>query len=251
MLLPALAKAKVRAKRIKCVNNLKSIALSANGQDRLPWNMAPRQLANAYGAGNESNCLDIETLWTPFRHDLNTPKVLMSPCDPEVYRHHQAVVDEGFNWADVEASMQSYAVFLGASTSRPNNIIASSRNIDAHSEVEPWKWNWGTAAPNAKFGVTLWEDGELEGLFRGADEVGSEDEEEHEHGHSGPELEQIAMASLMKSQGQVALTDGSARQVSDAQLRAQLKQMMNSRGGATLSTAPFATRPFLEEDHGH
>ena len=252
MLLPALAKAKVRAKRIKCVNNLKSIALSANGQDRLPWNMAPRQLANAYGAGNESNCLDIETLWTPFRHDLNTPKVLMSPCDPEVYRHHQAVVDEGFNWADVEASMQSYAVFLGASTSRPNNIIASSRNIDAHSEVEPWKWNWGTAAPNEEFGVALWEDNSVEASgFRGAEEMGHHEEEGEEHHGEGPGLAEITMAMLIKNQGQIAYIDGSAKQCNDSDLADSLKKMMNSKGGSTRFAAPFATRPWLEEDHDH
>tara|TARA_Y100000588_G_scaffold187042_1_gene201139 strand:+ start:5019 stop:5939 length:921 start_codon:yes stop_codon:yes gene_type:complete len=274
MLLPALAKAKVKAARVKCVNNLKTIAQAANMQDILPWNRPPNGVANAYGAGKSVNCLNIETIWKPFGGDMGTPKVLMSPCDPEVVMHQQGVQAEGFDWADAEAAMQSYAVFLGASTSRPNNIIASTRNIDAHSEVSPWKWNWGTATPNAKYGVTLWEDGDVEaGGFRGADEIGGHQEEHHEeegeehheeeheehheeeheeHHGAGPGLMKITMAMLNKNQGQIALIDGSARISNDADLAGSLDKMMKSVGGNTRFTAPFATRPWLEEDdHDH
>jgi hypothetical protein len=62
---------------------------------------------------------------------------------------------------------------------------------------------------------------------------------------------EITMAGLMKSQGQLALTDGSARQTSDADVKKQLNAMMLSRGGRTKIPAPFATRPFLEEHHEH
>ena len=255
MLLPALARAKAKAARIKCVNNLKSLAQGAIMQNRLPWNSTPRSLGSAYGPNWRSDCLSIETIWKPFGQHLGTPKVLLSPCDPALEVHHEGVVAEGFNWADVEASMQSYALFLGASTSRPNNIIASTRNISAHNEVEPWKWNWGTAAPNAEFGITLWEDGDIEAMWRGADEYEDEEgheEEEHGHGHGGPELNQTLMSRLNKSQGQIAFIDGSAKQSTDADLKTSLKAMMSSRGGSTLTAAPFATRPFLEDDeHNH
>ena len=253
MLLPALAKAKAKANRIKCVNNLKSLA-SAYAMSAPPWNSgSPRTLDSIYD--DRADCLDIQHLWKPLGKVVSTPKILSSPSDPETQEHYEGVMASGFDWAEVEGAMQSYAVYLGACTQRPSNILMSTRNIDAHPEVEPWKWNWGTATPNEEFGITLWEDGEVEGSFRGADEIQGDGEEEDgdhdDHGHEGPELMEITMAGLMKSQGQLALTDGSARQTNDADVKKQLNAMMNSRGGSTKIPAPFATRPFLEEHHEH
>ena len=41
MLLPALAKAKAKANRIKCTNNLKSIGAAFTMEERFPWNNTP------------------------------------------------------------------------------------------------------------------------------------------------------------------------------------------------------------------
>jgi len=247
MLLPVLAKAKAKANRIKCVNNLKSLA-SAYALGNPPWNLTPRTLNGIYGVGNNADSLNIEHLWKPLGKSVSNPKILSSPCDPETQEHYEGVMASGFDWGEVESSMQSYAVYLGACTQRPSNILMSTRNIDAHPEVEPWRWNWGTATPEAKWGITLWEDGEIEGSFRGADEVGIA---AGGHGHGGPELMEITMAGMMKSQGQMTLADGSARQTNNADLQKQLTAMMNSRGGTTIQPAPFATRPHLEEGHAH
>ena len=247
MLLPVLAKAKAKANRIKCVNNLKSLA-SAYALGNPPWNLTPRTLNGIYGVGNNADSLNIEHLWKPLGKSVSNPKILSSPCDPETQEHYEGVMASGFDWGEVESSMQSYAVYLGACTQRPSNILMSTRNIDAHPEVEPWRWNWGTATPEAKWGITLWEDGEIEGSFRGADEVGIA---AGGHGHGGPELMEITMAGMMKSQGQMTLADGSARQTNNADLQKQLTAMMNSRGGTTIQPAPFATRPHLEGGHAH
>ena len=58
------------------------------------------------------------------------------------------------------------------------------------------------------------------------------------------------MAGLNKSQGGLALTDGSARQSNNADVKKQLTAMMKSRGGTTVLPAPFATR-LSEEGHAH
>ena len=256
MLLPALAKAKAKANRIKCVNNLKSLASAYVAKGNPPWNETPRTLDSMYGAGNHADALCIEHLWKPLGGVVSNPKILSSPSDPETQLHYEEVVAEGFDWGHVESPMQSYAAYLGACTQRPSNILLSTRNIDAHNEVEPFQYVFGTATPNPEFGVTLWEDGQIECSFRGADEIEGDghhdDDHDHDHGHGGPELMEITMAGLNKSQGGFALTDGSARQASNADVQKQLTSMMKSRGGRTKTPAPFASRPFMHEDeHNH
>ena len=249
MLLPALAKAKAKANRIKCVNNLKSLASAFVAKGDAPWNQSPRNLDSVYGKGNYADTLCIEHVWKGLGGEISNPKILSSPSDPECQEHYEAVMGEGFDWAHVESPMQSYAAYLGACLQRPSNIILSTRNIEAHNEVEPWQWNFGTATPNSDFGVTLWENGDIECDLRGADEIGSGGGGHAGHGHGGPDLEEITMAGLMKSQGGISLTDGSARQVNNADIQKQVNAMMNSRGGRTKFVAPFATRPFMHEDH--
>ena len=247
MILPVLAKAKAKANRMKCVNNLRTIAQGVVMAGRLPWNSTPRSLDSIYGKGNHHYALDIERIWRPLGKNVVSPKILMSPCDPEVQEHYEAVTAEGFGWSkgELEASAQSYAIYLGASSMRPNNIIASTRNVDAISEVSPWKWNWGTGTPRAEFGVTLWKNGQVKGSFRGADEVGKSGPK------ARPSLFEITMAGMMKSQGNLAFVDGSAKQSGNSDLTQSLKMMMRSRGGTTILPAPYATRPFLESEHEH
>ena len=123
MLLPALAKAKAKANRIKCVNNLKSLASAYVAKGDPPWNRTPRTLDGMYGAGNHADALCIEHLWKPLGGVVSNPKILSSPSDPETQLHYEEVVAEGFDWGHVESPMQSYAAYLGACTQRPSNIL--------------------------------------------------------------------------------------------------------------------------------
>ena len=53
LLLPTLSRAKLRANRVKCLNNLKSIALTFKGfatdnNSRMPWLLSPRDATGLY-----------------------------------------------------------------------------------------------------------------------------------------------------------------------------------------------------------
>ena len=115
MLLPTLAKAKKKANRLKCNNNLGQLAkaFTASGGDYdgwLPWNLTSLDKIAVADEGNDRLfamagrnksggnrygqwCLyNHEYIWSAhagLRDDLDTPKALLSPCDPVSKRSNQ------------------------------------------------------------------------------------------------------------------------------------------------------------------
>src|SRR5438874_13066347 len=83
MLLPALAKAKAKAQRIKCVNNLKNVGLafrifSTDNGDRFPM-----AVPNLEGGSADAVALPLLT-WMHFAatsNELSTPKIGACPSD--------------------------------------------------------------------------------------------------------------------------------------------------------------------------
>jgi len=99
MLLPALARAKARAQRINCVNNLKQIGLSfrtwaLDNQDRFPMTVTPDQggASEMIGArklgniGNSANSLGVYGIFQVMSNELSTPAVVYCPSEYDATR---------------------------------------------------------------------------------------------------------------------------------------------------------------------
>ncbi|MEE2714571.1 MAG: prepilin-type N-terminal cleavage/methylation domain-containing protein [Verrucomicrobiota bacterium] len=209
MLLPVLGKAKAKANRIKCVNNLGQfgkafIGFAGDNNGRLPWQLTPR------GRHSHFDKFYVETTAAIFsapavKSEIQTAKALHSPCDPT----RQAANDQlQANWKNINIKLNgsrahtdalSYVLIKGADTGRPSTVLAATRNLT------------GLALNNSQ--------------WAGADE--------------DPVLDS-AMAGLMKSQGQLVMGDGSASQASNADLGKAGKRTiahMKSSGGVTRGEA--------------
>jgi len=159
MLLPALGKARQKANRAKCQNNLKAIGTAWNGyatsdeREDFPWMSPWREAAAVYdnkprgnkglnwGGGRWWFCRNIEWTWFPVTDDLKTVKTLLSPCDPGskkangdwyAYEIASSPNDRHGNfagWNRVENYCQSYSLHLGASTASSSTILALTKNV--------------------------------------------------------------------------------------------------------------------------
>ena len=140
LLLPALARAKAKAARIKCVSNLKQIGLacrmfSGEHDTRFPWTVKPPP--------DEDGTWGISPAWKHWQilsNEMNTPKILVCPSDPG------KTVARTFIDADFNDSHISIFVGFDAKEELPQTILSGDRNVKAADGVaEPSMNNCGTA----------------------------------------------------------------------------------------------------------
>ena len=252
LILPTLGRAKVEAKRIRCVGNLGGLArglisFAGDNEERLPWRLTPRlQKAHFSSVGNQagrggwdyfSPTTDTIFAVSAVKDGLAGGRLLLSPCDPE-RRAHNDVIRE--NWLQFDASKGrriepatgiSYVLVQGSDVARPTTMLAATRNLAGHNPLEPDDYDMLD-----DMGLARW--------------VGHDD--------YGKYMQDFALAMLGAGQGQYVLADGSAAKSQDSDLmieergygRVAQAHIMSigglSKGEASRMIIRESTAPFIE-----
>jgi len=144
MLLPALAKAKARAQRISCVNNLKQVGLSFrqwaldnNGQNPMGVSSLAGGFSECVTAGGANAGGSTWRVFGCMSNTLNTPKILFCPSEESSRIQATSFGGAGasqviFNSSTTEGSANtnlSYFVGWDAVETMPSLFLAGDRNL--------------------------------------------------------------------------------------------------------------------------
>ena len=166
LLLPALAKAKAKAVRINCVNNMKQVGLafrmwSDDNNNNYPQAYASNPLyplvdyGAAWPTGNATTCTYTYTIFECMSNELSTPKILVCPGDTRTAATNfttdfdQKVANTFVTSGNLACS---YAVGRDANESLPQMFLSSDRNIGASTTQSDWGYSFGSGGSSTDGG---------------------------------------------------------------------------------------------------
>lgn len=209
MLLPALAKAKAKAQRIKCTSNLKNIGLSFRIFSTDNGDQYPMSVSTNAGGSSEFNAIPagIFEHFAALSNDLSTPAILVCPSDSRINATTFAPLvpaSAGKNVVPYNSNKNlSYFVGIEADETKPQSFLSGDRNIVCPDTANPVRTTTATAQ------ITL----------LGTNHLSS----------PAPGVGAFWTNTIHNLQGDVALGDGSVQQYSSAALKNALKNTDDSR----------------------
>lgn len=260
ILLPTLAKAKVKANRMKCGSNLKQVHMAftlfaGEYEGRLPWTLTHRQgeqlWQSLYGTQHTGahHLWDVQFLFlpAPIREELGTARLLASPVDPETHPWMDKEIQHGkwngfghaFDGVHVHMDYRSlsYALHLGSDMQRPETLLAVTRNISGDPSYE-FDYPSGPSTPSYKdyLGMSLRtaNAGQASQAFVGNNEM------------DPVRLQNYAMAGLGASAGQWVRAGGSVTLAGNAEFASTVRAHGGATGGVFKGVNENLTRPTQE-----
>jgi prepilin-type N-terminal cleavage/methylation domain-containing protein/prepilin-type processing-associated H-X9-DG protein len=164
MLLPALARAKARAQRINCTNNLKQVGLSFKTWALDNGDAFPMRVSTASGGFSEAignrvlpfgpTARGVFDFFMCMSNELSTPKVIYCPSESDGYR--QAATTFGGTLANSANLIPftndlntSYFVGVDAVDTNPQMFLTGDHNLGSDGNLTPLKMFCGGTSPTS------------------------------------------------------------------------------------------------------
>jgi prepilin-type N-terminal cleavage/methylation domain-containing protein len=225
MLLPALARAKARAQRINCTNNLKQLGLAyktfaIDNQDRYPAQVPPSDggpgsaAVNFQAAGvNATMANNMYMIYAVMSNELSTPKILVCPSDERNAATNFAMPT--FPQGDFNNLRISYFIGKEAMEGQPQMLLGGDRNIGRTLTAQNYGISSGTGTDTGPGFVSI-PTNNLVNTFAWTDK-------QHQ------------------KNGNILLSDGSAQQYSSAKLREAARNSGDSSSNPNALLFPFVS----------
>ena len=212
MLLPALARAKSRAQRISCVNNLKEISIAfktwaLDNDDQYPMMVTTTD----GGPPNQAQVMQnppmagyLYQVFGVMSNELSTPKIVVCPSDQRTVQTNFSIIpNDQSTIAGPFFNNWNVSYFLGrdATENEPEMLLVGDRNIYGGGMLTTLP----ALVPNNGYG-----NGPNQAIAMGTNFL------------AGSTAPAWTLNRIHQGMGNVALTDGSVQQLSSNNLRLQL-----------------------------